>query len=115
MTKMTKRDYFAKLKAMDAVKADAELVAFIDHEIELLAKKNAAKKTLTATQKANIAVKDAIVNALDADKAYAVADVIALVDADMTNQKMTALLTQLVKENKVVRTVDKRKAYFTLV
>ena len=35
--KLTKRDYFAQLK--EIVKDNAELVAFIDHELELLNKK----------------------------------------------------------------------------
>ena len=31
----------------------------------------------------------------------------------VSNQRVTALLTQLVKTEEVVRTVDKKKAYYT--
>ena len=115
--KITKKEMFTKLMAVDAVKADADMVAFIEKEIALLDKKNSAKKSLTKNQKENIAIKDAIVKALVADKAYTVSDVIATVDVakDLSNQRVSALLTQLVNENKVARTVDKRKAYFSLV
>lgn len=115
--KITKKEMFTKLMAVDAVKADADMVAFIEKEIALLDKKNSAKKSLTKAQKENIVIKDAIVNALVADKAYTVSDVIATVDAcaDLSNQRVSALLTQLVADNKVARTVDKRKAYFSLV
>ena len=34
--------------------------------------------------------------------------------AEFSNHKISALLTQLVNENKVVRTVDKKRAYFTV-
>ena len=35
--------------------------------------------------------------------------------ADYSNQKISALLSQLVKDGKVVRTVEKGKTYFALV
>ena len=41
--KMTKRDYFNTLLGIVEVKANPELVKFIDHELELLAKKNSTK------------------------------------------------------------------------
>ena len=45
----TKREYFTELKGI--VANDSELVAFIDHELELLDKKNSAPKNPTAKQK----------------------------------------------------------------
>jgi hypothetical protein len=35
--------------------------------------------------------------------------------ADLTNQRVSALMRQLVESDAVVRTEDKRKAYFTKV
>ena len=115
--KITKKEMFTKLMAVEAVAADADMVAFIEKEIALLDKKSSAKKAPTKNQRENASIKDAIVAALDADKAFSVADVIATVDAcnALSNQRVSALLTQLVNENKVVRTVDKRKAFFSLV
>ena len=34
--------------------------------------------------------------------------------ANYSNQKLSALLKQLVKENRVVKTVDKKKSYFSI-
>ena len=48
--KITKREKFAMLKAIPAVAENAMLVEFIDHEMELLAKKNSADKKPTAQQ-----------------------------------------------------------------
>ena len=52
--KLTKKDRFNQLLEIPAVQADAELVAFIEHELELLANKNKAKdgeKKLTEKQR----------------------------------------------------------------
>ena len=38
--KLTKRDRYAQLLALNEVKANPDLVAFIEHEVELLARKN---------------------------------------------------------------------------
>ena len=40
MNKKTKRDYFNELLAIADVASKAELVSFINHELELLEKKN---------------------------------------------------------------------------
>ena len=59
--KLTKRDYFAQLK--EIVKDNAELVAFIDHELELIARKNTGN-TQTKVQKENIAVAEMLLKEL---------------------------------------------------
>ena len=41
--KVTKKERFAQLLELEAVKANADLVAFINHEIELLENKNKSK------------------------------------------------------------------------
>ena len=46
--KMTKREKFEMLKAIPEVSANEMLVEFIDHELDLLAKKNASEKKPTA-------------------------------------------------------------------
>lgn len=109
--KMTKREMFeamlAKYDFNDAEKA------FINHELELLAKKNAStgEHKPTATQKANEGVKDAIVEVL-ADGAKTVTEIVKALEGDYTNQKVSALVRQLIADGKVERFEDKRKAYF---
>ena len=114
--KMTKRDYFNSLLALDEVKANPNYVAFINHELELLDKKNSADKKPTAQQTANDAIKVAILDNMVEGKMYTITDIIKSVPecADLTNQRVSALIRQLKDEGVVVRTEDKRKAYFSL-
>ena len=95
----------------------AELVAKIDNELALLAKKNSAEKKPTAQQTANEMVKTAILNGMERNRVYTVTEVIKEIPecAELTNQRVSALLRQLKDEGKVIRTEDKRKAYFQVV
>ena len=95
----------------------AELVAKIDNELALLAKKNSAEKKPTAQQTANEVVKTAILNGMERNRVYTVTEVIKEIPecAELTNQRVSALLRQLKDEGKVIRTEDKRKAYFQVV
>ena len=116
--KMTKKDYFAILRASYPATAENydEVIAFIDHELELLAKKNAAEKKPTAVQVANEGIKQAIVNGMEQGKLYTITDIIKSVPecADLTNQRVSALVRQLMPEY-IERVEEKRKAYFRLV
>ena len=111
--KMTKKDYFEQIKAKYNLTADE--VAFIDHEIELLDKKNSADKKPTAQQMANKSTQEAILAYMEVGKKYTITDLIKSVPecADMTNQRVSALVRQMVLDGSVVREEDKRKAYFS--
>jgi predicted transcriptional regulator len=114
--KLTKAQKYAMLKAIPAVAENSVLVEFIEHEMELLAKKNSAEKKPTAQQTANEVIKSAIVEGMEKGKKYTITELIKSVSAcaDLTNQKVSNLIRQLVTEGKVVRTEEKRKAYFSL-
>lgn len=116
--KLTKRDRFEALLKMSEVQANPDMVTFIEHEIELLAKKNAGDKKPTAKQMENDTVKQVILDEMTAnpDKLYTVTDLIKGVPelADYSNQRVSALLRQMIEGNTVVKTVDKRKSYFSL-
>ena len=116
-TKLTKAQKFAMLRAIPAVAENAMLVEFIDHEVELLGKKNSAEKKPTAQQVANAGIATAIIEGMEPNRLYTVTEVIKSIPAcaDLTNQRVSALLRQLVEGGKVKRTEDKRKAYFSLV
>lgn len=113
--KITKRDRFNALLAIPAVQSDPDMVAFIEHELELLAKKNSADKKPTAQQTANEGIKAAIVEAMEPNHLYTVTELQKSVEAcaDLSNQRVSALLRQLKDEGAVIRTEDKRKAYFS--
>lgn len=116
-TKLTKAQKFAMLRAIPAVAENAMLVEFIDHEVELLTKKNSAEKKPTAQQVANAGITTAIIEGMEPNRLYTVTEVIKSIPAcaDLTNQRVSALLRQLVEAGKVKRTEDKRKAYFQVV
>ena len=61
---MTKRENYTELKALATASDRADLVAFIDHELELLDKKNKAPKKATKTQIENENLKDEILKVL---------------------------------------------------
>ena len=112
--KMTKRDYFAQIKANYALTEDE--VAFIDHEIELLSRSKGGERKPSARQIENASLKEQIVASMEPNTLYTVTDMLKNFEvcAEMSSQKVSALISQLVAENAVVKTVDKRKAYFSL-
>jgi hypothetical protein len=112
--KVTKREKFEMLKAMSEVQANPMLMEFIDHELELLAKKNASEKKPTAQQVANEGLKDVILEVLKSNGGLmTITDIQKSAEelADLSNQRISALVRQMVGES-VERVEDKRKAYF---
>lgn len=117
--RMTKAQKFQILADLPAVKADPMLSEFIAHEMELLAKKNTADKKPTAQQEANAGIKDAVLALMqeNPNQLYTVSDLLKAVPNlpdTMTNQRMSAIVRQMVDAGQVKRTEDKRKAYFSL-
>ena len=116
--KMTKRDYFNALLNISEVKENKSMVEFINHELELLEKKNASKSsTETKTQKENAGIKENLLNEMASGKKYTISDMQKELACckELTNQKISALVRQLIADKLVVRTEDKRKAYFSKV
>jgi hypothetical protein len=116
-TKLTKAQKFGMLKAIPAVAENSVLVEFIDHELELLAKKNSSEKKPTANQVVNEGIKGAILNGMESGKLYTITDLIKSIPecADLTNQRVSAIVRQLKDEGSVERIEEKRKAYFKKV
>jgi hypothetical protein len=112
--KMTKKDYFAELRELVIDRTD--LVEFIDHEIELLTRK-ASKSGQTKTQKENETIMDKIVVALkEIGRPVTITELQGANDemAQFSNQKLSALLKKLVDTDVIVKTVDKKKSYFSV-
>lgn len=112
--KMTKREMFESLKAKYDL-TDKEK-AFIDHELELLAKKNSGERKPTAQQTANAAIKDEVKAILADGTARTVGEILKALDKGdaLTHSRLTAIVTQMVKDEVVKREEIKRKAYFSL-
>lgn len=112
---MTKREMFVAIANVAEVAANEEMMTFINHEIDLLdARKNSKSKGMTKTQKANEEVKAVIADVLaQAEEKMTVTEMLADERlAGFTNQKISALLRQMVEANKVVKTIEGKKAYF---
>ena len=116
MTKLTKKEKFAMLKVIPAVAENPILVEFIDHEIDLLTKKNAGDKKPTANQVANESIKAEILAEMEFNKLYTCSDIVKTVGVcnGFTIQKVSPLMNQLAEAGKVIKTTDKRKTYFSL-
>lgn len=118
--KMTKKDYFNALLNIKEVGTNEKLVAFIDHELELLEKKsNSAKndeKKPTAKQVENEKIKEIIISYMEENTLYSISDLQKNISecAELSNQKMSALLRLLIEDEIVERVIDKRKVYFKL-
>lgn len=110
--KMTKVEMFKAIKAV--VGDNADFVAFIDHEIELLNKKSTNKKP-TKTQAENEAYKAEILANLT-DKGVTVTELQSKSEilGGLSNQRVSALLRIMVDAGTVAKTIDKKKSYFSL-
>ena len=115
--KMTKRDFYNAFLKIEEIKRNPDYVAFCEHEIELLEKKNSAEKKPTATQKANADLKVAIVTNMAPNRLYTITEMIKEFPelSDLTNQKVSAIIRQLKDEGKVEKIEDKRKSFFRVV
>ena len=110
--KLTKKDYFNELKGLVSDRQD--LVDFIDHEIELLSKKS-SRTAPTKTQVENEKIKEKIVATLVELGKYATITDIQNANtelANLSNQKISALLKQLYDNKIIEKVIDKKKAYF---
>lgn len=111
--KITKRERFNTLLNSPAVQADPDMVAFIEHEIELLDRKN----TVNGEKKVNekmVAAKQTVMDFLATVDKASVADVANLLGCE-TTQFPTSVLTQLTKTDGLTkREVIKGKSYYSL-
>lgn len=115
MEKMTKKQMFEMIKGV--VSDNADMVAFIDHEIDLLNRKG-SKSTPSKNQIENEGIKKIILDTLTALAKPSTITEIQGANEDLatySNQKMSALLKQLVDSKVVVKSTDKKKTYFSVV
>ena len=114
---MTNKMTYAKALeiAMNAVKENKEVYDKLDALKASIAKKNSAERKPTATQKVNEGYKTAILEFMEVGKKYTITDLMKEVVelADLSNQRVSALVRQLKEEGLVERTEEKRKAYFS--
>ena len=106
--KKTKRDLFNEVLVL--VEGNEELTNFVNHELELLDKK-ANRTGTTKVQKENAELVEKIYNAMvEIAEPVTISELQEKVDfvADLSNQKVSALLKKLVDAGRVARTKDKK-------
>ena len=123
MTKLTNVLALEMVLGMKEVQANVELVEKLTKMKEQFEKKNKSsvgadgKKVLTAEQKKNEILKETILEILTRyEEPKQVKDLIAENEelSEYTGQKISALMTQLVKAEKVVKVIDKKASKFQI-
>ena len=115
--KMTKAQMFAQILSHTSDEAEK---AFLVHEMELLAKKNAPKdgvKKLTPAQEVNEGIKSAIYDFLaEKGEPMTISQMIKEVPEcnGLTNQKVSALVRQMYLAMTIVRNEVKGVAWFSI-
>ena len=101
--------------AIKAVEDNKEGTEKLEALKESISKKNSAERKPTATQKANEEYKKAILSFMEVGKKYTISELMKEVVelADLSNQRVSALVRQLKDSGLVERTEEKRKAYFS--
>lgn len=129
--RLTKRDFYTAAlsnlnenavfiipKGENTVEVSGKQMAeFYKHEIELLDRKNTVDKKPTKTQKENESVKAVILESMEDNRLYSISEMLKAfpVCADMSNQKLSSLVRQMVTDKQVERIEEKRKAFFRKV
>lgn len=118
-TKITKAQNFNAIREILVDANKPELVAFVDHELELIANK-AAKRSSTPTkaQKVGAEIKAAILDVLQNEgKALRIAEIVPLLPAELeaTAGKVSYQLGVLIGEHVVERVTDKRVNFYKAV
>jgi hypothetical protein len=112
--KRTKRTNYEDIIEIASELGRVDLVEFAKHEIELLDKKKSSD-VKSKNQIANEGIKEIIVNTLQELGKFATISEIQSANAELSelsNQKISALLKQLVDSEVVKKQIDKKKAYF---
>ena len=112
--KLTYKALYNALLEMEEVKANPAYVAKIKDAIEALDNK-AKAKSASKTQIANEEIKAEMLELMADGVNYTCMQIVKMLGRDdvTTSQKVTALFTQLIDENKVKKIKDSKTTYFT--
>lgn len=129
--RLTKRDFYTA--ALNALTDNAvftipkgegvveisgsQMAEFYKHEVELLDRKNTVDKKPTKTQQANESIKTTVLESMEDNRLYSISEMLKEfpVCKDMSNQKLSSLVRQMVVDKQVERIEEKRKAFFRKV
>lgn len=112
--KKTLKDYFNEVIELAKANDRLDLVEFAESRIAVLDKKAGNKKP-TKTQEENVAIKNEILSVLT-NEGVTVTELQNKSEmlGSLSNQRVSALLRQLVADGVVEKVIDKKKSYFSL-
>ena len=115
--KMTKFQKYEMLSKLDAVQTNEVLAEFVAHEMELLSNRKASPKKQTASQKANAILLENIISAMEPNRLYTIAEMLKEFEfcADLSPQRVSAVLRPAIIDKRIERVEDKRKVFFKVV
>lgn len=117
--KVTKKERFEMIKEIvlnAGLDNEAEMIEFLDNEINLLNKKRASGAK-TAKQKENEVLVERLYEVLaEIGRPVTVSELQAENEefGAMSNQRVSALMKKLTDAERVTKTVDKKKSYFSI-
>lgn len=112
--RMTKVEMFALIA--NKVADEPEMVAFINHEIELLNKKATSKKP-TARQSENEALKEIIFNYFCRCEGHkSIKEIQAAIPEleGLSNQRITHLLSNMIINKQLIKEYEKKTPYYSI-
>lgn len=116
--KITKREVINSMLANEVIMANEMYAQYLKHELELLDKKAEKKGKSEKELAEQKVVLEKVVGAMTSIGGKGTVSEIQKADselAELSNQKVVSLLKVLVADKVVVRTVEGRKAIFSLV
>jgi len=125
--KVTKKENFERLLQIEEVKNNAELVKFIEHEIDLLNKKSLSRGKSQKDNEINSQIMGLILEVLsEQEEKITISELLKNEKIEnftyeeknenkkITSQKASALIKKLMESGKVKREEEKSKAYFSI-
>lgn len=118
VVKITKKMRFEEIKGILENLERADLVEFIEKEIELLVRKSASRSTKpTKRQKENVEVKELVYSALEKcndERGMTCTEISVALDNEFTPQRIRPQLKALIDEDKVINYLEKGVSLFKL-
>lgn len=114
--KITKIEKFEMLLAIEDVAENEMLVEFINHEMELIKKKNAYKSVNKKKTEENNALMIEIMTVFhnNPQTMLCCSDIVRHLGFKYTTQKLNPQLKKLVEENSLTSQIDKKIKYYSL-
>ena len=114
--KATKKEMFGELIRLAEENERTDLIEFCEHEIDLLNKKASASgqsKTQAENEKIKVVIAEELTRIA---RAVTISELIKESEnlGQYSNQKLSALLKQMVESGTVTKIVDKKKSLFTI-